>query len=83
MLRPGKDPYELRELFRRDQTIYLGAEDPPYGLEVGNSAFTLKFYGEKYADFIGLDETDNADVESMKELMRYRVEGDAVIAETK
>lgn len=79
--RPGAEAYEPRVLLSRTQTIYLRAEDPPYRLEVGDSSFTLRFYGDKYSDFISSVESDDTDEESIKELVRCRVEGDAVITE--
>jgi hypothetical protein len=81
VLRSGPEPCEPRVLLSRTQTIYLRGEDPPYRLEVGDSSFKLRFYGDKYSDFISSVESDDTDEESIKELVRYRVEGDAVIAE--
>jgi hypothetical protein len=81
VLRPGAEPYAPRVLLSRKETIYLGNEDPPYRLEVGDSAFTLRFYGDKYSDLFSKGAEGNADDESIKELVRCRVEGDAVITE--
>lgn len=81
VLRCGPAPYEPRVLLSRAQTIYLSAEDPPFRLEVADSAFTLRFYGDKYERFEADGGEDNTDEESIKELVRYRLEGDAVITQ--
>jgi len=81
VLRPGREPYEPRVLLSREETIYLGAGDPPYRLEVDDSAFMLKFCGHKYEDSIIRPKEVDAAEESLKELVRCRVEGDAVIVE--
>jgi hypothetical protein len=80
VLRPGPEAYEPQVLLNRSQMIYLG-EDPPYRLEVDDSAFMLKFRGQKYEDSIITPREGNAADESLKELVRCRVEGDAVIIE--
>jgi len=80
VLRSGPEAYEPRVLLNRSQTIYLG-EDPPYRLEVDDSAFMLKFRGHKYEDSIIRPKEGDAADESLKELVRCRVEGDAVIIE--
>ena len=79
VLRPGQEPYEPRVLLSRSQTIYLGAGDPPYRLEVDDSSFTLRFYGDKYEDFVSKGAEGDADDESLKELVQCRVKGNAVI----
>ncbi len=85
VLRPGQEPYEPRVLLSRSQTIYLGAADPPYRLEVDDSDFTLKFWGDKYEDSVSRPEEEDSDPEglkdSLKELVRCRVKGDAVITQ--
>jgi hypothetical protein len=81
VLRCGPQPYEPAVLLSRTQTIYLSAEDPPYRLEVGDSSFRLRFYGDKYSDFVSKGAEGDAEDESIKELVRCRVEGEAVITE--
>lgn len=85
VLRPGPEPYEPRVLLSRKETIYLGAGDPPYRLEVDDSDFTLKFWGHKYEDSVSRPEEEDSDPErlkdSLKELVRCRVKGDVVITE--
>src|SRR6266404_3933897 len=79
VLRPGTEPAEPRVLLARKETIYLGAGDPPYRLEVDDSSFTLRFYGDKYEDFVSKGGEGDADDESIKEIVQLRVKGDAVI----
>jgi hypothetical protein len=79
VLRPGTEPYEPRVLLSRKKTIYLGAGDPPYRLEVDDSSFTLRFYGDKYGDSVSKGAEGDADDESIKELVQFRLKGDAVI----
>lgn len=79
VLRPGQGPYEPRVLLSRSETIYLGAGDPPYRLEVDDSSFTLRFYGDKYEDFVSKGAEGDADDESLKELVQCRVKGNAVL----
>ena len=79
VLRPGPAPYEPRVLLSRKETIYLGAGDPPYRLEVDDTSFTLRFYGDKYEDFVSKGAEGDADDESIKEIVQLRVKGDAVI----
>jgi hypothetical protein len=81
VLRCGPQPYEPMVLLSRAQTIYLGAEDPPYRLEVGDSSFRLRFYGDKYSDFVSKGGEGDAEDENIRELVRCRVEGNAVITE--
>jgi len=79
VLRPGTEPAEPRVLLTRKETIYLGAGDPPYRLEVDDSSFTLRFYGDKYEDFVSKGAEGEPDDESLKELVQCRVKGNAVI----
>jgi hypothetical protein len=79
VLRPGAEPYEPRELLRRKATIYLGNGDPSYRLEVDDSAFTLRFYGDKYEHYVINGAEGDWDDERLKELVRCRVKGDVVI----
>ena len=79
VLRPGPAPYEPRVLLSRKETIYLGAADPPYRLEVDDSSFTLRFYGDKYSGLFRKGAGSDADEEDIQELVRCRVKGDAVV----
>jgi hypothetical protein len=79
VLRPGTEPYEPRVLLSRKETIYLCAGDPPYRLEVDDSSFTLRFYGDKYEEFVSKGAEGDADAECLKELVQCRVNGNAVI----
>lgn len=81
VLRFGPRPYEPSVLLSRAQTIYLGAEDPPYRLEVGDASFRLSFYGDKYSDFMNKGADEDVGDDSIEELVRCRVEGGAVITE--
>jgi len=79
VLRPGPAPYEPRVLLSRKETIYLGAGDPPFRLEVDDSSFRLWFYGDKLSDFVSKGAEGDPDEENIKELVRCRVKGDAVV----
>jgi hypothetical protein len=79
VLRPSTKPYEPAVLLNREETIYLGGADPPYRLEVDDSSFTLRFYGRKYQQFAINGDDGDTDDESLKEVVRYRVKGNAVV----
>jgi len=82
VLRPSKNAYQLISLLKRQETIYLGV-DQPYRLDVRSNGFSLRFLGDKYSDLMIGDKEMGPNDENAVQHPRFRISGNRVVQVSK
>jgi len=78
VLRPSKYAYQPISLLKRQETIYLGV-DQPYHLDVRSDEFSLRFFGDKYLDMMIGDKEMGPNYENAIQHPRFRIRGNRVV----
>jgi hypothetical protein len=75
VLRPGKSASEPRILLSKNNSIYLGVDDPVYTLNVQSTGFSLSFQSDE-TDMDVLNKGKEVDWEISERVVKYRIVGE-------